>query len=115
MFPFPTQVGGPADQLFTIPISRWRDFKLSLEYFIRKFGVHDLRRISLHYMHMPQALGDRLTYACIKAGVDGMPKKGCDANTKKEGNPIFRILGRDEGQVKWNKWWTYLPPGAHPS
>ena len=108
VFPWKVQTGGPADQLFSVPRVRLREFIQGIKFF-STFGDTDLKRLSLHYMHIPQALGDMLCYATERAGVQGIPKSGVDGNSAKEGNPLMKMMGRPEAEVKWHKWWTYWP------
>ena len=89
VFPFMVwEDGGPADQLFFIPKSQreaffWAVTKLS------KYKPTSLQRQSLHWIHCKSCLKGRLSFHL---------KVVCDANSTKEWNPCYRIMGRSEKQ-----------------
>ena len=103
VFPFKVwDDGGPADQLFFLPIQLFALFNRSLE-FLQTYKVQTLQRCSLHYLHIKKAMDlCTLTYA-----IDVV----CDANSEKEWNPIYSIVGRkSKGQnvqmaSKWGTFW----------
>ena len=101
VFPFMVFLGAPADQLFFIPTSCRSDFVRSLQR-LTLYKLDGIQRQSLHYIHCKKALGGRL-----KFHMDVI----CDANSTKEWNPYYRIVGRTEMEqedihrTKWGRHW----------
>ena len=102
---FPFRVwdgGGPADQLFFLPIPLFALFDRSLT-FLTTYKEKALQRKSLHYLHLKQAMDlCNLTYAIDTSG---------DSNTQIEWNPIYAIIGRSakpqdvRNERKWGAFW----------
>ena len=97
VFPFVVDVGGPADQIFLLPLECWDNFERA----VQKLSQHkpaSLHARSLHFLHRPECLGSHIAYFIdVEA----------DANTYKEWNPFFVTMGRvnkarDTSSEKWN-------------
>jgi hypothetical protein len=95
IFPFETQVGGPADQLYFIPCRHGAAFEKSLKFLSSTYKSPDLKAVSLHYIHEVNCLDGELDYAQPFVA---------DADSSKEGNPLYRIFGRREALVRPGKW-----------
>ena len=103
VFPFKVwDENAPADQLFFIPKSQREDFVRSVTTLSTKYRPSSLNRMSLHYMYCKSCLNGRLSFHCNVV---------CDANSSKEWNPYYRIMGRSEKQqeerhrTKWGDHW----------
>ena len=106
VFPFKVFAeGGPADQLFFLPEFELLEFQRSLKVLIHTYRLRDLKRTSLHYMHLPECMGGRIAYAADVV---------CDANSAKEWNPFYCITGRKakNQKHKYRHKWGYLWFGA---
>ena len=101
VFPFKVwEHGGPADQIIYVPENQLTQFKEALW----RFPIYpeaSLNRGSLHYMHCRKGLRGRLVY---------FHDCKCNANTEKEWNPFYKMVGRENAQQKLSarlKWGTY--------
>ena len=98
LFPFKVfEEGGPADQIFLLPKELWGHFEKGLQYLsTRKPG--SLHAKSLHFLHTRKCMGSKVVYFMDVVA---------DANTAKEWNPFYVMLGRssklrDVSCVKWD-------------
>ncbi len=101
VFPFMVWEGAPADQLFFCPTSLREDFVRSVKR-LTEYQIDSLNRQSLHFMHCKRCLKGRLLFHLAVV---------CDANSTREWNPYYRIVGRSEKQqdechrAKWGDHW----------
>jgi hypothetical protein len=105
VFPFMVWHNAPADQLFFIPESCHEHFKRSVRN-LTFYSSESLNRQSLHYMYCKKCLRGRLKFVAEVI---------CDANSRREWNPFYRIMGRseqaqgDEHRAKWGEFWFSEP------
>ena len=102
MFPFKVwSDGGPSDVAFYLPAKVLWAFRRSLD----GHAITAKQQIDLHWLHTSKLLGPVLGYCCDVVA---------DANTEKEWNPLYQIVGRPEKPrnphkaEKWNNTAPYL-------
>ena len=97
LFPFYVfKDGGPADQIFLLPLELWAAFDTALQRLSQK-KPRSLHAKSLHYLHEKKYMGSKVAYFIETLA---------DANSEKEWNPFYVILGRDSKlrKVEIKKW-----------